>query len=269
MIESQKRLRVARGASLFLRDLILLLLCFRASRVEAADDYAYQQVIITFDTSQDCTKDMFPSLWQTIIEEGLAEVGIYPQEWTRGYEIHDRGRRHVQSNAGCPDWCRYLTQYCECLCVSKCNGGDKPTGGGGNKGDDTDEDDKDNDEDDEENDGDNDNDSDSDNDNVESTNGNTATNNNAAQEGTGVNSNVNTNANVNANGNGATARPSERRLGETSWLDTRRRLPEAQFVVDEETVKSHIEYELQSSSLEIPCMRQQDGIRVYVITANG
>jgi hypothetical protein len=228
MKDSHRRLKAAKGPSLCLRDLFLLLFAFVAARSEAADGYTYQQVIITFDTSQDCTRDMFPSLWWTIIEEGLAEIGIHPTIWTHGFESHEGGR-HMQSNAGCPDWCRYLTQYCECLCVSNCDGKQ-----GADQGEDANADDDEN-----------------------------------ANDNDDDNTDGNTGGNTSGNGGRPSGgRPSGRRLRGASRIDARRRIQAAQFVVDEEAVKSHIEGQLQSSSLEIACMRQQDGIRVYVITAN-
>ena len=231
-------------------DLLALLLGLVLAQFVFVSADQYQQVIITFDTVQDCTQDMFPSQWWSIIEDGLNEVGIRPMEWTHGYEIQEGGHRHMQSNAGCPDWCRFLTQYCECLCVSNCDSGQ-------------DDDDDDN---------------TSNNNAAESTASPISNSNSNSNSNTNSNTNTNTNSNTNNNNPSTGRTPGRqssnggrqnlRRLEESSWLNAHRRVPEAQFVLDEETVKSYIENELQSNQLEIPCMIPQDGIRVYVITSN-
>ncbi|CAB9520559.1 expressed unknown protein [Seminavis robusta] len=124
------------ASRLLFRGVLLWMLLVLAS--VNADDY--RRVIVSFDTSRDCTESMFPPLWTNIVEQGLARVGIHYERWTHGYDVDGDGRK-LQVNSGCPEWCKYLTQYCECLCVTTCeeqgngnsNGNNGNSNGNGNR----------------------------------------------------------------------------------------------------------------------------------------
>lgn len=87
----------------------------------------YRQIIVNYDQISTCTEDMFPSDWEARLNEAIKKAtGIYDVHWTHGYELaggekRKRRQRGLQATAGCPDWCIYMRQYCDCGCVTTCD----------------------------------------------------------------------------------------------------------------------------------------------------
>lgn len=110
------RFCLADGAGIFLLFLLTIPSLVRAEGVS--------EVLVTFDKLEDvdCECSMFPQQddWEWILNDSLSRVGLTNIRWTHGCS-DPKQRRSLQDDAGCPDWCNFFLQYCDCGCVSNCD----------------------------------------------------------------------------------------------------------------------------------------------------